>query len=61
MKEELLSRQQVAELLGVSLVSVNNYKNKGILKPKYKVGGKPLYELSDVLKQIEITNYIKTA
>jgi len=61
MKEQLLSRHQVAELLGVSLVSVNNYKNKGILIPKYKVGRKPLYEMSDVLNQIKITNYTKTA
>lgn len=57
MSEKLLSRKEVAELLGVSLVTLHNHNKKGILKPSYKVGRKPLYRLSDVLEQIQLTNY----
>lgn len=56
-KFRLLSRQEVAEFLGVSLVTLHNLKNKGILKPTHKVGRKPLYLESSVLDQIALSHY----
>jgi DNA-binding transcriptional MerR regulator len=44
-------------MLGVSLVTLHNHNKKGILKPSYKIGRKPLYRLSDVLDQIQLSNY----
>ncbi|MHA6279032.1 helix-turn-helix transcriptional regulator [Salinimicrobium sp. CAU 1759] len=53
-ENQFLSRKEVAHLLGVSLVTLNNLRRKSILKPSHKVGRKPLYRYGDVLKQIEI-------
>ena len=55
MKNEFLSRQQVAKMLGISLVTLYNHNKKGILKPSHKIGRKPLYLLEDVLKQIQLS------
>lgn len=57
MQEQLLSRKEVAEMLGISLVTLHNHNKKGILKPSYKIGRKPLYKMSDVLQQIELFHY----
>ncbi len=47
-KEQFLTRQEVSELLRVSFVTLNNWKNSGKLKP-YRVGGKRvLYKSEDV-------------
>ncbi|NVN17483.1 helix-turn-helix domain-containing protein [Muricauda sp. HICW] len=54
--QNFLSRHQVAEMLGISLVTLHNHKKKGILKPSHKVGRKPLYLLEDVLEQIKLSN-----
>lgn len=54
--KKFLSRQEVAEMLGISLVTLHNHKKKGILKPSHKIGRKPLYLLEDVLSQIELSN-----
>ena len=51
-----LSRHQVAEMLGISLVTLYNHNKKGILKPSHKIGRKPLYLLEDVLNQIKLSN-----
>ncbi len=56
-KENLLSRTEVAELLGVSLVTLHNLKHKKILMPTHKVGRKPLYHYEELLKQLELSNY----
>jgi len=55
-----LSRQEVAEMLGVSLVTLHNLKKSKTLVPTHKIGRKPLYLFSELLKQIELSNY-KTA
>ncbi len=58
---KLLSRQEVAELLNVSLVTLHNLRKKGILKPTHKVGRKPLYLESSVLEQLELSHYKNVA
>lgn len=46
--EQLLTRKQVSDLLKVSFVTLNNWKNSGKLKP-YRVGGRRvLYKREDV-------------
>ncbi|RXG33008.1 helix-turn-helix domain-containing protein [Leeuwenhoekiella marinoflava] len=55
-----LSRQEVAKMLGVSLVTLHNLKKSKIVVPTHKIGRKPLYLYSELLKQIELSNY-KTA
>ena len=61
MQKQLLSRQEVAEMLGISLVTLHNHNKKGILKPSHKIGRKPLYLLEDVMEQIQLSNYKKVA
>ncbi|GBF22540.1 helix-turn-helix transcriptional regulator [Arenibacter algicola] len=57
MKKQFLSRQQVAEMLGISLVTLHNHNKKGILKPTHKIGRKPLYLLEDIMEKIQLSNY----
>lgn len=53
--DSLLTRNEVAGFLGISLVTLHNHNKKGILKPTHKIGRKPLYLLSVVMKSIELT------
>lgn len=55
--DSLLTRFQVAALLNISLVTLHNHKVKGILRPTHKIGKKPLYLKSEVMKQITITSF----
>lgn len=55
MKQQFLSRQEVAEMLGISLVTLHNHNKKGILKPSHKIGRKPLYLLDDIMEQIQLS------
>lgn len=57
-KDSLLTRNEVASLLGISLVTLHNHNKNGILKPTHKIGRKPLYLLSVVMKKIELTKSI---
>jgi hypothetical protein len=50
----LLTRFQVAQLLSISLVTLHNHKVKGLLRPTHKIGRKPLYLKSEVMKNIEL-------
>lgn len=61
MQKQLLSRHEVAEMLGISLVTLHNHNKKGILKPSHKIGRKPLYHREDVMRQIQLSNYNKVA
>ena len=45
--DELLTRQEVAEMLGVTLTTLYHWNNKGIL-PTIKIGNKVRYRRSDV-------------
>lgn len=55
-EDQLLSRKEVANLLGISLVTLHNLRKKTILMPSHRVGRKPLYRYKDVLRQIELSN-----
>jgi len=51
--KELLSRKEVAELLGISLVSVWKWSRQGVLKP-HRIGGNKVYFLkSEVLASLK--------
>lgn len=54
--QRLMSRNEVSELCGVSLVTLHNWKKKGLLVPAKKAGRKPLYLLSDVLHFLDGNN-----
>ena len=56
MKQQFLSRHEVAEMLGISLVTLHNHNKRGILKPTHKIGRKPLYLLEDVIEKIRLSN-----
>ena len=47
-----ITRAEVAEMLGVSLVTVHSYVNRGLLECK-KIGHKTLFSEADVLKAIK--------
>ncbi|NEV94198.1 helix-turn-helix domain-containing protein [Psychroflexus sp. YR1-1] len=49
-----ISRQEAAEKLGVSFVTLNKWNHKGILHA-YKIGGKVLYKHTDV--QDKLSNH----
>lgn len=53
-EDVLLSRFEVAKFLNVSLVTLHNLKVKGILLPTHKVGRKPLYLKSEILRKIKL-------
>ncbi|MGJ8664985.1 MAG: helix-turn-helix domain-containing protein [Patiriisocius sp.] len=46
-KSEWITRQQAGKLLGVSLVTINDWSNKGILK-RYHIGGRVKYKLQEI-------------
>jgi len=52
--DSLLTRFQVAAFLNISLVTLHNHKVKGILRPTHKIGRKPLYLKSEVIKNIQL-------
>jgi excisionase family DNA binding protein len=47
-----ITRKQVAEMLGVSLVTVHSYINKGLLNAR-KIGNKTLFAEGEVLRAIK--------
>jgi len=47
-----ITRAEVAEMLGVSLVTLHSYVNRGLLECK-KIGHKTLFSEADVLKAIK--------
>ncbi len=50
-----LSRKDVSELLGISLVTIHNWGKNGILKP-YKIGNRVRFRLSDIEKVLLQSN-----
>ncbi len=49
--DELMTRKEVAKFLKVSLQTLHNWANNGVLVP-YRIGNKLRYKRSDVLKAL---------
>lgn len=54
-KDEFLTRKEVSELLGVSLVTLHKWDKKGILKPS-RIGRRVRYLKSDILNSLNKEN-----
>jgi excisionase family DNA binding protein len=52
---ELITRQQVADLFGVSLVTVHEWTKKGVLLA-YRIGNKVRFKRNEVLNQLQLTH-----
>lgn len=50
--EKLITKKEVCELLGVSLVTVNDWEKKGKLKG-YQIGTRVRFKLSEVLEALK--------
>jgi hypothetical protein len=56
--KEFLNRDEVAQLLHISLVSLNTYSKEGLLQ-SYKIGGRILYKKEEVLSTLEKVKNLK--
>lgn len=54
--DELLTREQTAEMLHVSLLTLRNYSRKGLLHPK-QIGRRVLYTRADVVAALNTRRY----
>ena len=54
-KDILLTRQQTADLLGVSLVSLWDWTKKDII-PAFRIGNKVRYKKSDIMESLQKMN-----
>ncbi len=52
---KLLSRHEVAKMLGISLMTLYTWTKKGII-PAYRIGNKIKYKKSEVLESMELVN-----
>ncbi len=50
-----LSRKEVCELLGISLVTIHEWSKKGILYP-YRMGNRIRFKRSDIEKKLQESN-----
>ncbi len=50
-----MSRKEVGELLGISLVTIHNWSRDGILKA-YKIGNRVRFKRSDIEETLLISN-----
>ena len=51
-KDELLSREQTADLLKISLPTLLDWRKKGIVKP-YKMGNRVYYKRAEIMETLE--------
>jgi len=56
--KDLLTREEVSELLNISLVSLYNHTKEGFIQ-SYKIGGRVLYKREDVLAALEKVKNLK--
>uniref|UniRef100_UPI0039A72FAA helix-turn-helix domain-containing protein n=1 Tax=Ornithobacterium rhinotracheale TaxID=28251 RepID=UPI0039A72FAA len=54
-KETLLTRKETAQMLSVSLVTLNNWRKSGVLIP-YRIGNKVRYKENEVLNALQAMN-----
>lgn len=57
---KLLTRQQTAKMLNVSLVTLHNWAKKGILNP-YKIGNQVRFKQTEILQALETAQIKKGA
>ena len=50
-KEQYLTREEVSEMLKISLSTIHNWCKKGILKP-HQIGGRVYFKASDIESSI---------
>lgn len=55
---QFLSRKETASLLGISLVSLNSYSKRSILK-SYRIGNRVLYKKSEVEESVTLVRSVK--
>lgn len=55
---KFVTRRQAAEILGISLKTLNTYTKKRILQ-SYRMGAKVLYKRAEIFAAIQPTNYPK--
>ena len=53
--KEILSRQEVADLFGISLVCLHDWMKKGIVK-SYKMGNRTYFNYSELKEQLLSSN-----
>ena len=53
--KEIMTRKEVAELFSVSLVTIHDWANSGIIKP-YKVGNRTYYKRSELISVMDLSN-----
>lgn len=52
-ENELISKQEVALILGVHVRTIDNYVRRGILKPEFLPSGQKRFYRADVLRLLE--------
>ncbi|MCF8409074.1 MAG: helix-turn-helix domain-containing protein [Crocinitomicaceae bacterium] len=55
-EQEFLTRKETAELFKVSLVTIHDWSNNGILKP-YKLGNRTYYKYSELKEALFNSNH----
>jgi len=50
-KDELITRQETAKILKISLPTLNNYSKEGKIQP-YNIGSRVLYKKSEVIDSL---------
>jgi len=51
-EDELITRQETAQFLGISLVTLNQYTKDGII-PGYRIGSRVRYKKHEVLESLK--------
>jgi excisionase family DNA binding protein len=57
-KSDLLSREEVAKMLKISLPTLNDWSKKGLVQ-SYRIGNRVLYKLHEILDSIKQVKNLK--
>jgi len=53
--KEIMTRKETAELFSVSMVTIHDWCNSGIIKP-YKVGNRTYFKRSELINVMDLSN-----
>ena len=53
--KEIMTRKETAELFSVSMVTIHDWVNSGIIKP-YKVGNRTYFKRSELINVMDLSN-----